>query len=53
MKGRKPIRKMMSEFSEELGVTTHKKSKVGIGLLVAAGGIVGYSLVRGTMNRIK
>ena len=53
MKGRKPVRKMMSEFSEELGVTAHKRNKMGIGLLVAAGGIVGYSLVRGAMNRTK
>ncbi|WZL79194.1 hypothetical protein QBE55_03240 [Eubacteriales bacterium mix99] len=53
MKRRKPVRKMMSEFSEELGVTAHKRNKMGIGLLVAAGGIVGYSLVRGAMNRTK
>ncbi len=53
MKGRKPVRKMMSEFSEELGVTTRKKNKMGISLLVAAGGIIGYNLIRGAMNRTK
>ena len=48
-----PLGKRMSEFSQELGVTTPKKSKMGRGMLMAAGSILGYAVIRGIFNRMR
>ena len=45
--------KMMSEFSEELGVTAPEKDRMGKGLLMVAGGILGYAAIRGIVKRGK
>ncbi|MDD2503956.1 MAG: hypothetical protein PHG58_08965 [Clostridia bacterium] len=45
--------KMMTEFSQDLGMSAPKTSKVGRNMLLAAGGIAGYALIRGMINRMK
>ncbi|MBE3100923.1 MAG: hypothetical protein IMZ47_01455 [Firmicutes bacterium] len=50
---KKPLGKMMTEFSHELGITTTKKNKTGKRMLMAAGGVLGFSLIKGMMNRMK
>jgi hypothetical protein len=50
---KKALSKMMNEFSQELGMTQPKKNRVGRVMLLAAGGIAGYALIRGMLNRMK
>ena len=52
-KNKKALSKMMAEFSQELGMAPQRKSKAGRGMLLAAGGIVGYAMIRGMLNRMK
>ncbi|HHY81165.1 MAG TPA: hypothetical protein GX505_00585 [Clostridiales bacterium] len=52
---RKALRKMMTEFSQELGMPTPAKRNGSMGkrLLLAAGSIAGFYLIRGLFNRMK
>lgn len=52
-KNKKALSRMMTEFSQELGMTPPKRSRVGKGMLLAAGGIVGYTMIKGMLNKMK
>ncbi len=53
MKRKKALGKMMTEFSQELGMTAPKRNKMGRNMLLAAGSIAGYALIRRIFNRMK
>lgn len=49
---KKALSKMMTEFSQELGMAQPKKGKAGKGFLLAAGGLLGYALIRGMRSKM-
>lgn len=54
-KNKNKLRKMLTEFSDELGITNTKNNtnkKLGITMLIAASGVVGVSLIRGLTRRV-
>jgi len=52
-KNRKSLAKMMTEFSQELGITGQKKNNMATKMLVAAGSAAGLYLIRQLYNRMK
>lgn len=51
---RKALGKLMSEFSQELGIADQKKAgSMGRKMLAAAGSVAGFFLIRSIYNRIK
>jgi hypothetical protein len=51
---RKALGKLMSEFSQELGIADQKKTgSMGRKMLAAAGSVAGFFLIRSIYNRIK
>lgn len=49
----KPLKKMMTEFSQELGMPAAKKGGLGKKMLWAAGSAAGFFLIREIYNRMK
>lgn len=47
----KRLRKMLNEFSQELGIEQPRMQKVGKTMLWAAAGVVGFSLIKGMMKK--
>lgn len=52
-KNTKPLKKMMTEFSQELGMPAAKKTGMGKRMLWAVGSAAGFFLARGIYNRLK
>lgn len=52
-RNRRTLGKMMSEFSQELGISGQKKSGLAAKMLWAAGSAAGFYLVRQLYNRMK
>lgn len=47
----KRLRKMMTEFSQELGIEPRQMNKLGNKMLWAAASVVGFSLIKGMFRR--
>ncbi|HOB19613.1 MAG TPA: hypothetical protein PK830_02775 [Candidatus Atribacteria bacterium] len=47
----KRIKKMMTEFSQELGIEAPKANSMGRKMLWAMAGLAGFSLIRGMMKK--
>ncbi len=52
-KNLRPFKKMMTEFSQELGMPAAKKGSLGKKMLWAAGSAAGFFLAREIYNRLK
>lgn len=45
------IKKMMSEFSQELGIAPKRMDDIGKKLTWAAAGVIGFSVIKGMLRR--
>lgn len=47
----KRLKKMMTEFSQELGIEPKQMNNIGNKMLWAAASVVGFSLIKGMFRR--
>jgi len=53
-KNRKALGKLMAEFSQELGIPSPKgNGGMGKKILMAAGSLAGFYMIRGIINKMK
>ena len=52
-KNLKPLKNMMAEFSQDLGMPAAKRTSMGKKMLWAAGSAAGFFLAREIYNRLK